>query len=78
MHMGKEIKLANERRFESEMHQRSVLETASSLREALRGRVTKTEVRSLTAYTGRVFFTKLLPLTRRILFFKSCDIRLGF
>ncbi|VDP83733.1 unnamed protein product [Echinostoma caproni] len=44
VHMGKEIKLANERRFESEVHQRSVLEAASSLKEALRGQLTKSEV----------------------------------
>ncbi|THD18795.1 COP9 signalosome complex subunit 7b [Fasciola hepatica] len=47
VHMGKEIKLANERRFESEVHQRSVVEAASSLKEALRGQLTKHEVDSV-------------------------------
>ncbi|KAA3673674.1 COP9 signalosome complex subunit 7 [Paragonimus westermani] len=46
LHTAREIKSANDRRFESELHQKKVLEAATSIKEALRGQLSKLDVDS--------------------------------
>ncbi|TGZ61167.1 hypothetical protein CRM22_008128 [Opisthorchis felineus] len=42
-HIANEVKLANDRRFEMQLHKKRVQEAASSVKEALRGQLSKTE-----------------------------------
>ncbi|GAA48617.1 COP9 signalosome complex subunit 7 [Clonorchis sinensis] len=43
-HIANEVKLANDRRFEMQLHKKRVQEAAASVKEALRGQLSKTEV----------------------------------
>lgn len=42
-HIANEVKLANDRRFEMQLHRKRVQEAAASVKEALRGQLSKTE-----------------------------------
>ncbi|VDP67481.1 unnamed protein product [Schistosoma mattheei] len=46
-HIANEIKMVNERRYESELHQKEILEASLSIKEALRGQMAKSDVRFL-------------------------------
>lgn len=44
LHMAKEIKLANERKFETEFNRKKVLEATSVMKDALKRQITKTDM----------------------------------
>ncbi|CAH8458033.1 unnamed protein product [Schistosoma intercalatum] len=46
-HIANEIKMVNERRYESELHQKEILEASLSIKEALRGQMAKSDAQSL-------------------------------
>ncbi|CAH8473666.1 unnamed protein product [Heterobilharzia americana] len=46
-HIANEIKTVNNRRYESELHQKQITEASNSIREALRGQMSKSNVRFL-------------------------------
>ncbi|KAK4474175.1 hypothetical protein MN116_003475 [Schistosoma mekongi] len=46
-HLANEIKIVNNRRYESELHQKQVLEASLSIKEALRGQMAKSDSHSL-------------------------------
>ena len=43
-HVAGQVKLANDRRFEMQLHKKRVQENAALVKEALRGQLSKTEV----------------------------------